>query len=190
MGAVIGGLVVFALLAALLLAMTNSEERAQALSGPAAIAVWFVYLIHADTVVSAAYVSTGRIDAIPKAVGLAVGIAVGVAGFVLFAWATRTLVNRGGFEGLRATRLVTTGPYARMRVPQNTGWGLMLLGVAIAGRSVIAVALVLVFCVFVWFLERVEDRALRTSFGLDYELWRETTPLLPFGRRRHTRQAA
>lgn len=188
MGAVIGGLVVFALLAALLLAMTNSEERAQALSGPAAIAVWFVYLIHADTVVSAAYVSTGRIDAIPHSVGLVAGIAVGAVGFALFAWATRTLVSRAGFEGLRATRLVTTGPYARMRQPQNTGWALMLLGVAIGGRSVLALALVGVFCVFVWFLERIEDRALRGSFGLDYELWHETTPLLPHPGR--ARQAA
>jgi hypothetical protein len=42
--------------------------------------------------------------------------------------------------------------------------------------------------VFVAFLERVEDRALRTSFGLDYELWRETTPLLP--PRGRTHQAA
>jgi protein-S-isoprenylcysteine O-methyltransferase Ste14 len=188
MGAVIGGLVVFALLAALLLAMINSEERAQALSGPAAIAVWFVYLIHADTVVTAAYVSTGKIDAIPKTPALIVGLVVGVLGFGLFAWSTRTLVNRAGFEGLRATKLVTTGPYALMRQPQNTGWGIMLLAVAIAGRSLISLALVAVFCVFVAFLERVEDRALRTSFGLDYELWRETTPLLPLGGR--TRQAA
>jgi protein-S-isoprenylcysteine O-methyltransferase Ste14 len=188
MGAVIGGLVVFALLAALLLAMTNSEERAEALSGPAAIAVWFVYLIHADTVVTAAYVSTGKIDAIPKTPALIVGIVVGALGFGLFAWSTRTLVNRAGFEGLRATKLVTSGPYALMRQPQNTGWGIMLLAVAIAGRSLISLALVAVFCVFVAFLERVEDRALRTSFGLDYELWRETTPLLPLGGR--TRQAA
>jgi protein-S-isoprenylcysteine O-methyltransferase Ste14 len=188
MGAVIGGFVVFLLLAALLLAMTDSEDRAQALSGPAAIAVWFVYLIHADTVVSAAYVSTGKIDAIPKSAALVVGIVIGICGFGLFAWATRTLVNHGGFEGMRATRLVTTGPYARMRQPQNTGWAIMLLAVAVAGRSVISLALVAVFCVFVWLLERVEDRGLRTSFGLDYELWRETTPLLPSGG--HSRQAA
>lgn len=184
MGAVIGGLVVFLLLAALLLAMTNGEDRAQALSGPAAIAVWFVYLIHADTVVTAAYVTTGRVDAIPRSLALAVGIAIVAAGFALFAWSTRTLVNRAGFEGLRATRLVTSGPYARMRQPQNTGWALMLLGVAIGGRSLISLALVAVFCVFVALLERVEDQSLRTSFGLDYELWRETTPLLPVGRRR------
>jgi len=185
MGAVLGGFVVFLLLAGLLLAMTSGEDRAQALSGPAAIAVWFVYLIHADTVVSAAYVKTGRVTAIPHSVGLVAGIAVVALGFALFAWSTRTLVNRAGFEGMRATRLVTTGPYALMRQPQNTGWGLMLLGVAIAGRSPISLALVAVFCVFVAMLERVEDGALRTSFGLDYELWRETTPLLPFGRRAH-----
>jgi protein-S-isoprenylcysteine O-methyltransferase Ste14 len=189
MGSVIGGLVIFVLLAALLLAMTNGEDRAKALSGPAAIAIWFVYLIHADTVVSAAYVETGKVTAIPHTVALIAGIVIGAGGFALFAWSTRTLVNRAGFEGTRATKLVTTGPYRLMRQPQNTGWALMLLGVAVAGRSLISLALVAVFCGFVLLLERVEDQGLRESFGLDYELWRETTPVLP-GLRNPARQAA
>jgi protein-S-isoprenylcysteine O-methyltransferase Ste14 len=189
MGAVIGGLVIFVLLAALLLAMTNGEDRAKALSGPAAIAIWFVYLIHADTVVSAAYVDTGKVTAIPHAVALIAGIAIGAGGFVLFAWSTRTLVNRAGFQGTRATKLVTSGPYRVMRQPQNTGWAFMLLGVAVAGRSTISLALVLVFCGFVMLLERIEDKGLEESFGLDYDLWRETTPLFP-GLRSRASQAA
>jgi protein-S-isoprenylcysteine O-methyltransferase Ste14 len=178
MEAVIGGLVIFALLAALVLGMTNGEERAQALSGPAAIAVWFVYLIHADTVVTAAWITTGRVDAIPRTPAIVAGLLVGAAGFALFAWSTRTLVRQAGFQGLRATRLVTGGPYKRMRQPQNTGWGLMLLGVAIGGRSLVALALVALFCAFVAALERAEQRGLHASFGEPYDRWRATTPLL------------
>jgi len=177
---VIGTFVVFLLLAALVLAVLGREERAGVMSGPAAIGVWFVYLIHADTVVTAAYIETGRVDAIPKPVAFVAGGVVIAAGFALFAWATRALVNQGEFEGLRARRLVTGGPYGLMRQPQNAGWALMLLGVAIAGRSVIALVLVAIFVVFVALLGRVEARGLAVAFGADYERWRERTPALPF----------
>jgi protein-S-isoprenylcysteine O-methyltransferase Ste14 len=177
---VIGTFVVFLLLAALVLAVLGREERVGVMSGPAAIGVWFVYLVHADTVVTAAYVETGRVDAIPKSVAFVAGGVVIVAGFALFAWATRALVNQGDFEGLRARRLVTGGPYGFMRQPQNAGWALMLLGVAIAGRSLISLALVAIFVAFVALLGRLEARGLAVSFGDDYERWRSSTPALPF----------
>jgi len=175
--AIFGGLVVFVLLAVLVLQLVSSEERAAALNGPAAIAIWFVYLIHADTVVNAAYTDVGRL-AVPKSTAFAAGAVVGGAGIVLFLWATRTLASRGGFKGLRATRLVTSGPYRLMRQPQNTGWALLLLGVAIAGRTMIGVGLVVAFAVFVALLARAEDRALRAAFGAAYDAWRASTPLV------------
>jgi protein-S-isoprenylcysteine O-methyltransferase Ste14 len=177
---VIGTFVVFLLLATLVLAVLGREERVGVMSGPAAIGVWFVYFVHADTVLTAAYIETGRVEAIPKSVAFVVGGVVLVGGFVLFAWATRSLVSQGEFEGLRARRLVTGGPYGFMRQPQNGGWALMLLGVAIAGRSWIAVVLVAVFVVFVALLGRLEARGLAVAFGDDYERWRSRTPALPF----------
>lgn len=176
--AVIGGLVVFGLLAGLVLSMLNSEERATALTGPAAIAVWFVYLIHADTVVTAAYVTFGRLSFIPHTPALIAGIVVGGLGFVLFAWATRTLANRGEFQGLTARRLVVEGPYRFMRQPQNTGWAIMLLGVAIAGRSLVSLALVGIFAGFVMLLTRSEEGALEIAFGDDFLRWRDDTPVV------------
>ena len=180
MESVVGTFVVFLLLAALVLTVLGREERAGVMSGPAAIGVWFVYLVHADTVVTAAYIETGRIDAIPKSLAFVVGGVVIAAGFALFAWATRSLVNQGDFQGLQARRLVTGGPYGFMRQPQNAGWALMLLGVAIAGRSLVALALVAIFVVFVALRGRLEARGLAASFGDDYERWRERTPALPF----------
>lgn len=180
MESVIGTFVIFLLLAALVLAVLGREDRVGVMSGPAAIGVWFVYLLHADTVVTAAYIETGRVDAIPKSVAFVAGGIVLAGGFALFAWATRSLVNHGDFEGLRARRLVTGGPYGFMRQPQNAGWALMLLGVAIMGRSWVALILVAVFVVFVWLLGRLEARGLAVAFGADYERWRSRTPALPF----------
>lgn len=178
MTALLGGLVVFALLALLVLGMLSSEDRADTLAGPAAIAVWFVYLVHADTVFTATYLDEGR-WAMSKPLAFALGGALIVVGFALFAWATRSLARHGDFEGIRARRLVVQGPYRLMRQPQNTGWGLMLLGIAVAGRSWISLGLVAVFAVFVLFFERAEERSLRATFGDEFAAWRSRTPFVP-----------
>jgi len=177
---VIGTFVAFLILAALVLVLLGRKDRVGMMSGPAALGVWLAYLLHADTVVTATFIEPGRMDAVPKAVAFVVGGIVIAVGFALFAWATRELVNQGDFDGLRARRLVTGGPYERMRQPQNAGWALMLLGVAIAGRSWISLLLVAVFVGFVVLLSRLEARGLAVTFGDDYERWRASTPVLPF----------
>jgi protein-S-isoprenylcysteine O-methyltransferase Ste14 len=182
MWSLVAGLAIFALLALLVLGMLSSEERAEVLTGPAAIAVWFVYLVHADTVVNAAYLDVGRVDAVPASVATVAGACVIAAGFALFVWATRSLVRHGDFEGIRARRLVVAGPYRFMRQPQNAGWALMLLGIAIAGRSLIALALVAVFAIFAALLGRAEGRALAGAFAGEYRAWRDATPAVPLMR--------
>jgi len=183
MWSVLGALVIFLLLAALVLGMLSKEDRRRTLAGPVAIGVWFVYLVHADTVFTSAYLDVGRIP-VAKDLAFAIGGSVIAIGFCLFAWATRSLARNGEFEGFRAHRLVVEGPYRYMRQPQNTGWALMLLGIALAGRSFVSLALVAVFAVFVVFLERAEQRVLHAAFGVAYDGWADRTPVLPFGRGR------
>lgn len=52
----------------------------------------------------------------------------------------------------------------------------MLLGVAIAGRSLGALALVAVFAVFVERYVRLEEQQLARDFGAAYERYRAQTP--------------
>jgi protein-S-isoprenylcysteine O-methyltransferase Ste14 len=179
MGALVGGLVVFGALGALVCSLLDSERDADDVSGFTTLGVWFAYLVHADTVVTAAYITTGRLSFLPHTAFLVLGLAVVVVGFIVFAWSSRVLVRDGAFQGLVSTRLVTGGPYARVRHPEDLGWGLMLLGVAIAGRSVIALALVGVFAVFVDRLWRADERALARRFGAAFDAWRAVTPRLP-----------
>jgi protein-S-isoprenylcysteine O-methyltransferase Ste14 len=159
--------------------LVDGERDADDVSGFTTLGVWFAYLVHADTVVTAAYITTGRLSFLPHDVFLVLGIAVVAVGFAVFAWASRVLVRDGAFQGLVSTRLVTSGPYSRVRHPEDLGWGLMLLGVAIAGRSVIALVLVGVFAVFVDRLWRADERALARRFGAAFESWRARTPRLP-----------
>jgi len=59
-----------------------------------------------------------------------------------------------------------------------------LLAVAIAGRSLVGLALVGVFVLFVGRLARIEDRDLRARFGSEFDGWRAATPAVFTGRRR------
>jgi protein-S-isoprenylcysteine O-methyltransferase Ste14 len=178
MAGVLAEFAVFAVLAVVVVSMLDTERDSAEVSTFVTMGMWFAYLVHADTVTSAAYLDTGRV-ALPRVGMLVVGVAILAAGLVLFAWAARTLVRDGAFAGVTSTRLVTCGPYAYVRHPQDLGWGLMLLGIAIAGRSLISLVLVAVFAVFVSRVWRADDRQLQRRFGDAFERYRASTPSTP-----------
>lgn len=179
MGALLAGLVVFAVLAILVVSAVDGErENADDMGAAMTLGVWFAYLVHADTVLTAAYLDVARLP-VPRMAGFAVGGVILATGMVLFFWAGRTLVAHGDFRGLMSRQLVTRGPYQRIRHPQDTGWTLMLTGIAVAGRSPIALALVALFVVFVGRLWRADERQLADRFGLQYRGYRDRTPTSP-----------
>src|SRR6266540_2107487 len=71
--------------------------------------------------------------------------------------------------GLAADRLVTTGVYRLSRNPQLVGWGLLLLGVAVVGRSGAALLLATMFWASCLLSVPLEERALVRSYGAAYE---------------------
>lgn len=181
MGSLVAGLLVFGLLAVLVLtALDADRDDAEDIGGALTLGVWFTYLVHADTVLTAAYLDVARVP-VPKVVGLVLGIAVIAAGVALFAWSSRVLVARGDFHGLVSHKLVTSGPYRWMRHPQDTGWALVLLGIAICGRSLLALALVALFAFFVGRLWRFDEKQLDQRFGDDWRRYRADTPQAVLG---------
>jgi len=180
-----GSFVIFALIAVLVLDAADRERDAPALI---TLGVFFAYLLHADTVLTSAYLDVGRV-ALPKTPLLILGLGIIAAGMVLFVWSTRVLVGRGRFEGIASTRLVRSGPYAWMRHPQDAGWATMLLGLAIAGRTVIGLALVGVFAIFVLRVWRIDERQLAARFGEEHAEYRRTTPAIGLPGRRPRRAA-
>lgn len=143
-----------------------------------AVASWLLYLLHADSVAVAALGGALVVPTV-EPVRLAVegaGVVLAVVGVAMFAWSARRLVDHGDFSGLRAQQLVTCGPYGLSRNPQNLAWGVLLAGMALWSRSVVAVALVVLFAVFVERFVRLEERQLERSFGAPYDAYRARVP--------------
>lgn len=173
------GFVVFALASGLVLHLAQADaEREGRTRGRSALAIWLLAFFHANTVIAAAYTDVAKLDAAeqPLLVG---GLVIAGAGFLLFLWATRELVRRGAFRDLDTTALVTSGPFRLVRHPQSLGWMLLLLGVAVASRSAVALVLVAAFGVFATRYARLEDRQLAERFGDAFERYRQRTPAAP-----------
>lgn len=105
----------------------------------------------------------------------------------LFIGATVYLVARFQLRSFRMTwglssdRLITSGIYSFVRHPQNLGWGLLLLGVALLGRSGAALLLVGVYVLACVIWLPVEETSLQQRFGEAYDRYRACTPaLIPF----------
>ena len=141
------------------------------------IAVWLLYFLHAQTVAAAAFGGVGQLP-LPPAPVLAVGAATGLAGWLLFAAATGTLVRHGGFVGVGSSRLVAVGPFRISRHPQNAGWTMLLLGIAVASRSVVAFVFVAAFALVTARLARIEEDDLERRHGSAYTAYRDATPLV------------
>lgn len=183
-------IVVFVVLAALVLFWARADLRAHGgLTMRSAVASWLLYVLHADSVASAAWGNLVVVD-VPERPALILGGTIIAVGLLLFITASVHLGVRGDFSGMRPRHLVTTGAYRLARHPQNTGWGLLLLGAAIAGRSLLALVLVAVFVVFVDRLMRIEDQQLAHDFGETYAAYRATTPAVPLGPRHVAGQPA
>ena len=176
--ALLGSVVVFSVAAMLVLRWAaNDLAKAGKLSAKSVVASWLLYVFHADTVATAAWMGAVSVG-VPRAAALVAGAALAVSGFAIFLTATIVLVRDGDFEGPRTRGLVTAGPYRRSRHPQNLGWGIMLLGIAIAGRSLVAVALVGLFAVFIERYARLEEDQLQRDFGDSYAAYRTSTPAI------------
>jgi len=112
-----------------------------------------------------------------------VGAALVAIGIVIRQWAVRTL---GAFFRTRVTilddhRLITAGPYARIRHPSYTGGLVSMAGVAL-GYADAAAFVSILGATLLSFANRirVEEAALSARFGDDYRAYRARTgALLP-----------
>jgi protein-S-isoprenylcysteine O-methyltransferase Ste14 len=72
-------------------------------------------------------------------------------------------------------RLITNGPYARLRHPIYSGLLLAMLGTAIAGNQVrMYLAIPIAFCAF-WYKSRLEERLLLHAIGARYQQYHQRT---------------
>ena len=76
-------------------------------------------------------------------------------------------------------KLVTTGPYARVRNPMVTGVFILLFGLGVILRSISLVSIFTpLFILFnVWELKAVEERELERRLGKDYIEYKKRVPM-------------
>lgn len=185
--ALVLAVIAFVAIATVVLRWTEADYRKhRRLTSRSTVATWLLYLLHADSVAVAAFSERGKLE-VAEGPLLFVGIVLVGVGVVLFVGAAQGLITRGALEGSIPTRLVTDGVFGLSRHPQNVGWALILLGLSVASRSIVALALTALFAVFVGRLTRIEEADLRSRFGESYEAYRSSTPaLLPRPLRRAT----
>ena len=171
-------LVALVVAAAVVLRIVERTAQAGRAAGlTAGIAVWLLYLLHAQTVAAAAFGGVGQLP-LPPAPFLAVGAVTALAGWLLFVAATGTLVLHGGFVGVASSQVVTVGPFRFSRHPQNAGWTMLLLGIAVASLSLVAFVFVAAFALVTARLARIEEDELERRHGSAYTAYRDATPLV------------
>ncbi len=150
-------------------------ERGRRLSPGAAAAAVGLVLLHAMLVCIAALGGVLPFDA-PAGVAVPLGLALGAAGVLVALRAIRTLGTRERVLGMRTDRLVAHGPYRYARHPVYLGWTVALLGIALAGRSLLALALVLLLALALARIARGEERLLSEELGGAYDEYRGLAP--------------
>ena len=151
---------------------------------PTFLAVFVAYVGHAAVTLLAAWRGAWPLP-IPRPFALLAGMLLMVLGALIY------LSGRVRFRSFRLTwgldtsRLVTSGIYRHTRNPQTIGAILLQLGIALLGRSALAMLLV----ALLWLGSRIwlpiEERVLKERFGEEYAKYRADVPrYLGWGRRR------
>jgi protein-S-isoprenylcysteine O-methyltransferase Ste14 len=140
------------------------------LSHPTIFSVWVLYIAHFGITLAAALTSRW-----PAPVNLAVARVAGIlllgVGALLFVGGIASFRSFRRMSGLDNSRLVTTGAYRWSRNPQNVGWALFLAGIALFGRSGLALLMAAVFWATFRAYVPAEEEFLKRIFGeayLDY----------------------
>ena len=94
-----------------------------------------------------------------------------VAGFFLLAASWKVL-----YAAQRAHRLATTGPYARVRHPQYSGFVLIMFGFLLQWPTILTLIMFPILVFMYVRLARYEEREARAEFGEAYTRYETNTP--------------
>lgn len=113
---------------------------------------------------------------LPSFLATGAGLVLIALGLVLYGAGAVAMHSLARMSGRRADRLITSGAYRFSRHPQLVGWALILLGVALWGRSWLALSLAALYLVGVALLTPAEERKLIKLYGQEYRDYQKRTP--------------
>ena len=162
---------------------TRREHAGRAALAPVVLQAWQPSIAAGLAVVASTFAGalvlerlTGRLAFQPLAA--TVGLALVVAGVLLHGWARRTLGPMwSGVVQVRAQHvLVERGPYRLVRHPIYTAGLLLAAGTFLAHPSLATTCLAGGFSLGVLVKARLEERALRSVLGRDYDAYAARVP--------------
>jgi protein-S-isoprenylcysteine O-methyltransferase Ste14 len=142
----------------------HQEDR---LSPLTVVAVWALYIAHFGITLAAASTSRWSVP-VNLADARVAGILLLGVGALLFVGGILSFRSFRRMSGLDNSRLVTTGAYRWSRNPQNVGWALFLIGVAVVGRSALALLMAALFWATFRAYVSAEEQFLERTFGEAY----------------------
>ncbi len=153
----------------------HEYEDPGTLSDPTVAAVWVLYAAIVAAALAAAITSAWSIG-LPSWLALPLGCALVSGGFALELGGLAAMASFRRMSGMQPDRLITAGAFRYSRNPQNTGAGILLLGVALLGDSLMAALITAGF----WLLFRAyvgyEEDYLKRTFGEEYRRYMWHTP--------------
>jgi protein-S-isoprenylcysteine O-methyltransferase Ste14 len=112
------------------------------------------------------------------------GLAIYASGFLLMAWALRTLGRNyqlGGIAPRTGDTLVSQGPYRLVRHPMYTSALCIAFGLACLLQSWACFGVFCIYVILILLLIPAEERVVQQAYGDGYAAYRRTTKrLLPF----------
>lgn len=174
--AVVGALLVLAVLAAWSLARVRREYRERRELSPATVVlVWLLYGLHFVMALAAAAGGAWRLP-LPSVPAVIAGSMLAVLGVALCAAGIATFRSFDRMSGRDTSELVTSGIYRFSRNPQNVGLALFFLGISLAGRSGLALLLAALFWLMFRVYVPIEEDFLESVFGPQYRDYRRRAP--------------
>lgn len=137
-----------------------------------AVTVYAGWSTHAGAFVAALLLDPYRVH---SGVVLAAifGVVLACGGIALFVLGVTRFQSFGHVTGTETGNLVTSGAYRYSRNPQYTGWIVLLIGAAVAGRSPIALGLAVAVVVAMRIWIPHEEKHLEAEFDDDYRRYRD-----------------
>jgi protein-S-isoprenylcysteine O-methyltransferase Ste14 len=120
-------------------------------------------------------------ELLPTSSNVIVSVPILAVGLFLMVWSVLSFIRVRGtpVPFNPPPRLVTTGPYSRVRNPMLTGVFALLFGLGVLLRSISVVSIFtpLFILLNVWELKAVEERELERRLGKDYVEYRKMVPM-------------